>query len=100
MVDRRLIPLVAHELAHFFDQLKLAATPTNEDVENGRTILDGLDKPHVIRLHSKEWSEHLASAARQMVKGRKAPQTRIVEFLEVAIPDYDRPHWEPRRIKE
>jgi hypothetical protein len=89
--DSFLEPLLVHELAHYLEQIGDQPTTSKADEANAAATLASLTNP-VRRLgdHNEVWAQHLASGARRMVAGGKATQKNIREFLEAAIPWYDR----------
>jgi hypothetical protein len=94
-----IVPILIHELCHYIEQAGLDAklTYSDNDVVNAAVILDGL-APNVRALHSDKWAKMLGWAARQSVAKDKSVSVR--HFIEEAIPSYDRPLWQPDRIRE
>lgn len=97
--DWKLIPLIVHELAHFFDQIGIAPAPTIADISNANLIRASFDQV-VLNLHPDRWAHHLACAARRMVTDRKCIQTSVGHYFELCIPSGDRPHWQRSRVIE
>jgi hypothetical protein len=87
--DSFLVSLVVHELAHYLEQIGEAPDPSEGDGANAAAILVSLTG-NVRRRHTLVWAQFLAIAARRIVKGGHSSQKTIREFLEAAIPPYDR----------
>lgn len=98
--DSRLEPLVAHEVAHYIDQLKKCDNNfTAADKENGKIIIHSFEG-RIREMHSLEWARLLARAARIVVESKSSPYKTVREYLEAAIPVEDRPRWAPTLIQE
>jgi hypothetical protein len=82
-------PLIVHELAHLLEQLDIAPQMIANDDENAEAILKSLQQ-NVLKVHTKEWARHLAVGARVMLTKGLTPHSTIREFLEAAVPGYDR----------
>jgi len=88
--EKRAVPLIVHELAHFFDQIdEEPAIETNDD-ENAEAILKSLRPEVLVREHTKRWALHFARAARVLQVKNLTPYSTIGKFLDAAIPSYDR----------
>jgi hypothetical protein len=97
--DTVLAPLLIHELCHYVEDSGLARNYQfeTEDEANALVILDGYVEG-AKRWHSLTWAKLLARAAR--VAASKNAVASVRQFLELAIPPYDRPGWQPDRIQE
>jgi hypothetical protein len=87
--DDFLVPLVIHELAHYLEQIGEAAHLSEQDRANAGAVLVSLTTA-VRRLHTSVWAQFLAIAARRIVESGHSTHRNIREFLEAAIPSYDR----------
>lgn len=85
----RLEPLVVHELAHLLEQIGDKPTPQGNDEENAGLVLKAL-KRNILHLHPQDWALHLAAAGRTLLAKNLTTHKTIREFLEAAIPAYDR----------
>jgi hypothetical protein len=88
--EKRAVPLIVHELAHFLDQIDEPPSVEANDDENAQEILKSLLPEVLAREHTKRWALHLTSAARVLMIKRLTPFTTVGSFLEAAIPNYDR----------
>lgn len=96
--DDALTPLLVHELCHFVEQIgKVKGKFTQADRHNGVEILASYHD-QVRALHTVTWSRLMARAARRAVECFSA--SSVAEFLEQAIPDYDRPGWNRKKLME
>lgn len=88
--EKRAVPLIVHELAHFLDQIGEEPTIEANDDENAEAILKSLRPEVLVRDHTKRWALHFARAARVLQVKKLTPYSTIGKFLDVAIPSYDR----------
>lgn len=88
--EKRAVPLIVHELAHFLDQIDEEPTVEANDDENAEAILKSLRPEVLVRDHTKRWALHFARAARMLQAKKLTPYPTIGKFLDVAIPSYDR----------
>jgi hypothetical protein len=87
--DSFLGPLVVHELAHYLEQIGETPNASDADRANAGAVLVCL-KNNVRAIHTPIWAQHLAIGARRMVVEGRTPHKTIREFLEAAVPPYDR----------
>jgi hypothetical protein len=92
-------PLIIHEICHYVEKIGHATNvPWHvNDEKNADTIIAGLDPP-VRQLHSFTWARLLAYSGRFVVRNRLVVQGTVRQFLELALPDYDRPQWDGGRL--
>lgn len=82
-------PLIVHELAHYLEHTGIRSDASEADKSNAAAVMVCL-KNEVRAIHTPAWSQHLAVGARRMVKKGKTDARTIREFLEAAVPPYDR----------
>jgi hypothetical protein len=82
-------PVIVHELAHLFEQIKEPPSPEANDEANADAILASLWDVNLY-LHPREWALHLAAAGRVLIEKKLTSYSNIREFLEVAVPQIDR----------
>lgn len=87
--DDFLIPIVVHELAHYLEQTAEKPILSEADRNNAGALMISLTG-NVRRIHKDVWGHHLVLAARRIVKGGRSPYKTIREFVEAAVPKYDR----------
>jgi len=87
--DSFLDPLVVHEQAHYLEHIGEMPNASEADKANAGAVLVSLEKD-VRALHTTNWAQHLAVGARRMVATGKTTHKTIREFLEAAVPPYDR----------
>jgi hypothetical protein len=87
--DDFLIPLVVHELSHYLEQIGERPTPSEKDKNNAGALMLSL-KRNVRGIHTYDWAHHLVMAARRIVVGGGSTYKTIREFVEAAVPEYDR----------
>ncbi len=92
-------PLLIHELCHYVEDSGLASNYQfqPDDEANALVILEGYVE-EAKKWHSLTWAKLLARASRLSVSKNAIASVR--QFLELAIPSYDRPGWRPNRIQE
>jgi hypothetical protein len=82
-------PLVVHELGHYLEQIGETRDPSQADKANAGAVLVGL-KNNIRAIHTPIWAQHLVMGARRMVANGKTTHGTIREFLDAAVPPYDR----------
>ena len=91
-----LYPLMVHELAHYLDQIDEDPAASDKDKNNAAAMLIAM-APNVRNhpSHNHRWAQHLAVGARRLVTDGRGGHKTIKEFVEAAIPEYDRrPGWD------
>jgi hypothetical protein len=93
--DDFLCPLIVHELAHYLDQIGEDPGASDVDKNNAGALLVSLEQNvRDLPSHNHRWAQHLAVGARRLVTGGHSGHKTIKEFLEAAVPSYDRrPGW-------
>jgi hypothetical protein len=97
--DEKVVPLIVHEQAHYLEQIDEDVSTLADDEANGLKILEAMDygnRQH----HNARWATLLSAASRNMVTKRHTSHATVREFLEAAIPEYDRPDWTKVNVKE
>lgn len=99
--EQSFVPLVTHELCHFIvDTGQIGLIPIDAiDRANADAIYESLT-PGLHGWHSKDWCAVMAWAARKRAGLPPNTQSTVKSFLQLAIPDYDRPNWGKVSIRE
>jgi hypothetical protein len=97
--DALIRPLLVHEICHYIEQIGVHGQYHYEPIDdvNARAVLDGLSF-EVRNLHTMIWAKLLALAARKAAQ--LSSGMTVKRYLELAIPSYDRPRWNPSRVQE
>jgi hypothetical protein len=87
--DDFIVPLIVHELSHYLEHIGEKPNPSEKDHNNAGALMLSL-KGNVRNIHSYDWGHHLVMAARRIVVGGGSSYKTIREFVEAAVPKYDR----------
>jgi hypothetical protein len=87
--DDFLIPLVVHELSHYLEHIGEKPNPSDKDKQNAGAVMISLTG-NIRNSHTYDWGHHLVIAARRIVVGGDSSYKTIREFVEAAVPKYDR----------